>query len=169
MQAAEPLKVAQRGAALALLVISLSAGCSAGEAECGPARALVLRVIDGDTLELADGNRVRYLLVDTPEATNGHDECYGAEAREYNRTLVEQREVELHYDKVCRDRFGRLLAWVTVSGQDVNERLISDGYACVLHISPNGDDRVAHFRALQRDAELWQRGLWGACATSPCD
>jgi micrococcal nuclease len=169
MQAPVPRTVAPRAAALALLVLLISDGCSAGENECGPAHARVARVIDGDTVELADSNRLRYLLVDTPEATNGHDECYGAEAREYNRSLVEQREVDLRYDQVCRDRFGRLLAWVTVAGREVNERLISDGYGCVLHIPPNGDARAAHFRALQSEAELWQRGLWSACAASPCD
>src|SRR6187401_1781648 len=93
------------------LVLGLAAGCS-DRADCGPESAVVTRVIDGDTLELVGGERVRYLLVDTPESTNGHDECFGAEASEFNRSLVEGRRVALRYAEQCRDRYARLLAYV---------------------------------------------------------
>lgn len=152
---------------VALALASLELGCAADET-CGPERARVERVIDGDTVEISGGERVRYLLVDTPESTSGNQECFGAEARELNRSLVEGRVVELAYGSRCRDRFDRLLAYVTVDGLDVNARLVADGYACVLHIPPDGDDRAAEFSALEGQARLNESGLWGACPAKPC-
>src|SRR5690242_6898196 len=65
---------------------------------CGPTSAVVDHVIDGDTVVLDSGERIRYLLVDTPEITNGHNDCYGAEARDYNNMLVTGQSVTLEYD-----------------------------------------------------------------------
>jgi micrococcal nuclease len=134
---------------------------------CGPARARVRRVLDGDTIELASGERVRYLLVDTPETTSGNNECYGPEAREFNRSLVENREVVLRYEDPCRDRYDRLLAYVSVEDREVNTHLVEQGYACVLHIPPNGDGRAREFQALEARARRSGRGIW-RCEANPC-
>ena len=142
-------------------------GCSE-RAECGPENGMVSRVIDGDTIELAGGERVRYLLVDTPETTNGHDDCFGVDARDFNRSLVEGRQVSLRYAEQCRDRYERLLAYVSVDGREINSLLVREGFGCVLHISPDGDDRFAEFQSLEREAQRAERGLWGACAMKPC-
>ena len=48
-------------------------------------------------------------------------------------------------------------------------RPLGVGYACVLHISPNGDDRVDDYRLLEEKAQVGQVGLWGSCTESPCD
>jgi micrococcal nuclease len=113
------------------------------------------------------GERVRYLLIDAPEVGQPN-ECYGAEAARFNRDLVERREVWLEYDVECRDAYDRLLAYVTVDDVDVSEALVERGYACVLHIPPNGADRVDRFRALQAEARRSGRGLWGACPAARC-
>ena len=63
---------------------------------------LVQRVIDGDTVVLADGERVRYIGMDTPE----RGEPFFDEATEYNRRLVEGRRVRLMKDDSDKDRFG---------------------------------------------------------------
>jgi micrococcal nuclease len=157
----------QLALAVTALASCLEVGC-APAASCGPERARVERVIDGDTVEISGGERVRYLLIDTPETTSGKQECFGADALEFNRSLVEGRIVELAYASRCRDRFGRLLAYVTVGGLDVNARLVADGYACVLHVPPDGDDRVAEFSTLEGQARLNEAGLWGACPAKPC-
>lgn len=145
--------------------------CSAPppEAPCGPSAAVVERVIDGDTIVLAGDVRIRYLLVNAPESTNGHSECYGANAAQFNRDLVEGKQVALTYDTACADRFGRTLAYVTVAAQDVNRLLIERGYACVLHIPPDGDDRADDFKSTQAAARARRRGLWGACDPIPCN
>lgn len=144
------------------------AACDSGS-PCGPTEAVVARVIDGDTIELASGETIRYLMVNTPETTGGKNECYGANAVQFNRDLVEGKTVELDYDEECTDRFDRTLAYVSVNGQEVNSLMIERGYACLLHIPPNGDDRVDEFEALEDAAKAANRGLWGACDPIPCN
>jgi micrococcal nuclease len=144
------------------------AGCS-DAGTCGPPNAIVERVIDGDTIVLTGGTIVRYLLVDAPETTDGHTECYGALAAQFNADLVAGKPVELGYDTACQDRYGRTLAYVTAGGHDVNRLLVERGYACVLHIPPDGDARAAEFEAVAAAARAAGRGLWGACDPIPCD
>ena len=143
------------------------AACDGGS-RCGPVEAKVARIIDGDTIELVGGERVRYLMVNTPETTGGEDECYGANAVTFNTDLVLGKTVELRHDVACRDTYGRTLAYVTVSDREVNALLIERGYACVQHIPPNGDDRAEEFEALEDAARIARRGLWGACDPIPC-
>jgi micrococcal nuclease len=143
------------------------AGC--GERpDCGPRQAVVERVIDGDTIVVTGGVRVRYLLVNAPE-TSGDGECFGANAAQFNADLVLGKTVELSYDVACADMFGRTLAYVTVDGQDVNQLLVERGYACVLHIPPDGDARADELEALESAARTAKRGLWGACDPIPCN
>lgn len=152
------------GASLAGLV-----ACGGRGADCGPREATALRVIDGDTIVVSGDLKIRYLLVNAPETTNGHTDCYGANASQFNSDLVLGKPVQLTYDTQCQDMFGRTLAYVTVDGQDVNRLLVERGYACVLHIPPDGDARADEFTALQAAAKAAKRGLWGACDPIPCN
>lgn len=144
-------------------------GCSAPDGPCGPLSSHVRAVIDGDTIELESGARVRYLLVDAPEITNGHTECFGAEALAANRAFVDDRDVALTYDERCTDRYERLLAYVSIAGRELNSLLVERGYACVLYVPPDGDRRLAEFSELQAEAQRERRGLWGACESNPCE
>ena len=128
---------------------------------------MVERVIDGDTIVLTTGEKIRYLLVDAPETTNGHDDCYGSNAAQFNSDLVLGKMITLSYDVQCTDMYGRTLAYVSVDGQEVNTLLVQRGYACVLHIPPDGDARADEFKAYQADAKANMRGLWGACMPLP--
>ena len=151
---------------LALLVLAV--GCDGGSA-CGPSSALVTRVVDGDTIELESGVKIRYLMVNAPETTNGHNDCYGQNAVTFNTDLVLNKTVDLAYDVECEDRYGRTLAYVSVGGQEVNTLMLERGYACLLHISPDGDDRLDEFKAIEAAAKTAGRGLWGACNPIPCN
>lgn len=153
---------------LTSLLAVTTAACDGGSV-CGVTEAVVSRIIDGDTVELQTGEVIRYLMVNTPETTGGKDECYGQNAVQFNTDLVLGKTVTLDYDVECTDRFDRTLAYVSVGGQEVNSLLIERGYACVLHISPNGDDRVAELEALEAAARAAGRGLWGACDPIPCN
>lgn len=142
--------------------------CGPDPSDCGPAEGTVAHVIDGDTIELSTGERIRYLLVDTPEVTEPVG-CFGPEASDFNRSLVEGKVVQLSYDVECTDRYGRLLAYVELDGRSVNELLLTRGFACVLHIPPNGADELDAYRRLEEDARAGQAGLWGECTEAPCD
>lgn len=132
-------------------------------------RGRVLEVTDGDTIvvRLAAGGaieRVRYIGIDTPESTPGRPvECFGHEAAEANRRLVEGRFVELLPGVERRDDYGRLLAWVRTGRVAVNERLLRRGYARTLAIAPN-DSRAARYARIEAKAGREGAGLWGACS-----
>ena len=155
---------------LALVACISQCACLSQELECGPAQGTVTTIVDGDTVDLASGERVRYLLVDTPElrGVKGAD-CFAAEASRFNRDLVQGRDVELRYDATCRDRFGRLLAYVAIGDVEINTRLVERGYACVLYIPPAGEQRRHAFDELEERARSEHRGMWGTCEQIACD
>jgi len=153
----------------AVLFAVVAAGCGKESSPCGPTEGMVARIVDGDTIELESGEKIRYLMVNTPETTGGKDECYGQNAVTFNTDLVLGKQVAIDYDVECKDRFDRTLAYVSVGGQEVNTLLVERGFACVLHIPPNGDDRADEFDALEDAAKAAGRGLWGACSPIPCN
>jgi micrococcal nuclease len=157
--------------ALALAVAALLAGYQAttGPEEGSTSTARVVRVVDGDTIRVVQDGReeaIRYIGVDTPETVKPGSpvECYGKAASAANRRLVDGEPVRLVGDVEARDRYGRRLAYVYRSRDDlfVNAELVRGGYATVLTIPPN----VAHadeFTVLARRARRNRRGLWGEC------
>lgn len=130
--------------------------------------ATVLRVVDGDTILVRGANgrseRVRYIGVDTPESVKPDSpvECFGKEASDRNKQLVEGRKVRLVPDREAEDRFGRSLAFVYVGDTFVNARLISDGYARTIEIEPN-TSKAEYFADLERVAIRTRKGLWRDC------
>jgi micrococcal nuclease len=131
------------------------------------ATADVIRVVDGDTIEVELEGRtesVRYIGVDTPETPKPGTpaQCFAEEASVFNEALVAGERVRLVFDRELRDRYGRLLAYVYVEGLLVNAELIRDGYARTLEIEPNTAmaDRLS---ALERQAGRAGRGLWSSC------
>lgn len=115
----------------------------------------MISAIDGDTVELADGSRVRYLGIDTPEL----GEYYADEATARNRELVEGKVVELQSGKRDKDEYGRLLRYVYVDGVFVNAELVSQGYATAYIFDP--DDRYSQVLVqLEQYAKMRQGGMW---------
>lgn len=137
-----------------VLGLALLLGLAAAVAAADSAR--VIRVLDGDTVHLESGERVRYLGINTPE----HGEPFAAEARARNAALVLGRTVTLETDAELRDQYGRLLAFVSVGGTSVSAILIREGLAHVLVIPPNGKHTEA-LLALQQEAQAARRGIWG--------
>lgn len=135
--------------------------------DCGPREGVVADVIDGDTIVLETGEKIRYLMIDTPEITNGHDDCFGEAARTFNEDLALGQTVELTYDEECSDQYGRLLAYVDTPDGEANTLLVRRGFACVLYIPPNGSSRHDEFMALEASAREAFMGMWGACG-DPC-
>lgn len=132
-------------------------------------RAHVVRVVDGDTIKVRVGERldtVRYIGIDTPETKKPGTpvQCFGKPASHANERLVTGRDVMLRTDAEPRDRYGRLLAYVTRRGDGlfVNAELVRDGYARTLTIPPNVA-QATRFARLAREAREAGRGLWGAC------
>ena len=117
--------------------------------------ATVARVVDGDTIELTDGRRVRYIGINTPE----RGQPYYTEASEANRQLVDGRQVQLEFDQDTFDQYGRTLAYIWVDGVMANREIVARGYANTFTVPPNVKYDEA-FRQAERDAREAGRGLW---------
>ena len=119
----------------------------------------VVRVIDGDTIEVSGGHRVRYIGIDTPEVGD-NAQYYGLEATNFNKSLVEGRKVFLERDVSEKDRFGRALRFVYADGIRVNAELVREGYARAKAYPPDTQyDKC--FATLEREARESSRGMWG--------
>lgn len=169
------------GAFFVVLAMALAAGPSrAGAAECDPPgpgeRARVARVIDGDTLVLADGRHVRMLGINAPEL--GHkgvpaeplaraakaalERLVGAD----HRTGKMAAAVTLYVDRERLDHYGRLLAHVSSGGRNLELELLRQGLAYQVVIPPNLA-LADCLRAAERTARTAQIGLWSPSAAGP--
>jgi endonuclease YncB( thermonuclease family) len=117
--------------------------------------ARVKRVLDGDTILLEDGRRVRYLGINTPES----GEPYSRRARELNAGLVRGRAVRLELDQEITDTYNRLLAYVYVGPEMANARLLQEGLAHAFFIGTARRHNDLFLR-LQGEAKAQRLGLW---------
>ena len=132
----------------------------------GPSEGIVARVIDGDTVELEDGRRVRLIGIDTPETRHspraeveGEDDPLAREATEYLRQRAEGRRVRLEYGPEPEDEHGRTLAYLHLEdGTDLNAELLRRGLARALLRFAH--PRMAEYLALEEDARAERLGLW---------
>lgn len=151
------------GPALAALLVARGMGSGSAHSGRQAAEGVVERAVDGDTVVLVGGERVRYIGVDTPELHHPRKpvEFYAREAKEFNRRLVEGKRVRLEWDVERRDRYKRLLAYLFLEdGTFVNAELLRQGYAQLLTIPPNVK-YADLFVQMQREARENRRGLWG--------
>lgn len=131
----------------------------------------VERIVDGDTLVIAGGRRIRLIGVDTPETKDPRRpvQCFGREAAAFlASTVAPGTTIRLVGDVEQLDPYGRTLAYLyrLPDGLFVNAELLRQGFAQVLTIPPN----VTHadrFVALAGEARAAGRGLWSACGDPP--
>src|SRR2546426_1715640 len=130
--------------------------------------AIVIRVIDGDTIEVSvtgGVEKVRLIGVDTPETVDPRKpvEAFGKEASEFTRKLVDGKRVVLR-DELGgqdRDKYGRLLRYVyLVDGTFVNAEIIKQGFGHAYVVYPFS--HMEEFRTYERQAREKGLGLWGS-------
>ncbi len=123
-----------------------------------PDTALVIEVIDGDTITIAGGYRVRYIGIDAPEVYPDL-EALGTEAWIANRKLVEGKEVRLERDISETDKYGRLLRYVWVDDILVEAELVRQGLARAKAYPP--DTRYQDYlEQMETEAREAGRGMW---------
>lgn len=136
---------------------------------------LVTRVIDGDTIKLSDGTKVRLIGVDTPELhysdklvrdarRTGSDiktiQELGRKACTFTKKLLDKHEIRIDNDVVGHDKYGRTLAYVFLKdGTFVNAKILEEGYGQVMTIPPNVK-YADYFLKLERKARDDNSGLW---------
>jgi micrococcal nuclease len=136
----------------------------------------VKRAVDGDTLLLEDGERVRLIGIDTPEMHES-SKLYrdsqraqqdsqtikelGRRAYEFTKKLVEGKRISLEFDVEKHDKYSRLLAYAYLKedGTFVNAKIIEEGYASLMTIPPNVK-YADLFLKLYQEARKDKRGLW---------
>jgi micrococcal nuclease len=173
----------------ALAIIFLAAGCGNSQVDySGEGKVsfpfgkaynyddiLVARAVDGDTLKLENGERIRLIGIDTPEMhesaklyrdskKSGQDlktiQALGKRAYEFTRDLVEGKRVRLEFDAEKHDKYKRLLAYVYLKdGTFVNAEIVKQGYASLMTYPPN-IRYVDTFKKLYQEARENNRGLW---------
>lgn len=136
---------------------------------------LVKRTVDGDTLELETGEKVRLIGIDTPEvhvsaklrrdSKRAKEDAatiqkLGRRAWDFTKVLVEGKRVSLEFDVERYDRYKRLLAYVYLKdGTFVNAQILKQGYASLLTVTPNVK-YADLFLKLYQEARENKRGLW---------
>lgn len=134
---------------------------------------VVLRSVDGDTVELKDGRKIRFLNMDTPETVklNTPIMCYGIEAKNASKKLVEGKTVYIVSDKAKTDRYGRELRFIYLNAEDakakkietsVNAILVQGGYAQAKAYSPNTTYKK-DFDKWMFEAQNKKLGVWSKC------
>lgn len=142
-----------RGILLGLAALVCS--CVGPATDRQPQSALVIGIIDGDTIELEDGRVVRYMCIDTPE----RDQPFYEEATQLNIDLVYGKTVTLFPGRRALDHYGRTLARVVVDEIFVAESLVSAGLAVVYGFEDN-EEYLGPLIARQKEAIDAGRGIW---------
>lgn len=150
-------RLIKRLLACALIPLLLAlAGCVPVATDADTVR--VTSVIDGDTIVIAGGARVRYIGIDSPEM-RPQPEAFAREATQANREMVEGKTVRLERDVSETDRYGRLLRYVWVDGTMVNSELVRRGLATARAYPP--DIRYQFLlEAAELEARAAGRGMW---------
>jgi micrococcal nuclease len=160
-------KLALLTAAVVMAVAVVGSQLQAGGADAAeapsPARFVVSEVIDGDTIRLANGTRVRLLQINAPEL-RPVAQCHADLSRLYLARLID-RPVRLEPDPALDriDDHGRELAYVFVGRKNVNVAMVRRGAA---HVFFDRGERGRYAKRLaraEREARAAGRGLWRAC------
>ncbi len=126
----------------------------------------VTRVVDGDTIEIEGGERVRYIGIDTPETVDPRKpvQCFGVEASKKNKELVEGKMVRLEKDITDRDKYNRLLRYIWLGDTLINQELVEQGFAKSYSYPPDIKYQDK-FVAAEKKAREDKIGLWTACTS----
>jgi len=153
---------------VSIAVVSAAAaaalGVSAADSRMPTDQGVIDRVIDGDTVALADGRRIRLLQIDSPEVGTG--ECYSRKARTVLVQLIPpgtriQLEADPALDAV--DRYGRLLRYVWHGERNANVQMVAAGAAAPYFYERDRGKYADVLEQRARQARAARIGLWGAC------
>jgi micrococcal nuclease len=143
-------------------------------------RILIVKVIDGDTIELTNQERVRLIGIDTPETKHNEkskrDEkrsgvtadkiiALGKASKDFTTEIALNRHARIEFDAGKHDKYGRLLGYVFIFDEKSNKEIflnaaiIESGYALPLTIPPN-IKYAEEFHELYLQARAHNRGLW---------
>jgi micrococcal nuclease len=163
------------------IAIILSCGLGVGALQGVAWAAAVREVVDGDTLVLANGERVRLLGIDAPEIKDAYDrnlhtsqrahvpkkvvDRFAGEAKKAAAKWAAGQDLKLSYDPANqainnRDSYGRTLAYVCreSDGTCLSDYLLTGGYALVYRRF--NFSQKSNFIQLEDQARVARKGIW---------
>jgi endonuclease YncB( thermonuclease family) len=148
---------------LSLVVVLLFTATPLAQAET------ILKITDGDTIQVSTGKKIRLLQIDTPEPMSS--ECYSSEATAVLTKLISGKTVRLESDPASADidQFGRDLRYIFVGKVNINLKMVELGAAAPLFYK---GERGKYWSQLLKAAEKAKKnkvGLWGKCADAKLD
>jgi endonuclease YncB( thermonuclease family) len=138
------------------LVLFTSTAISAGPLTPG----LVIAISDGDTITLLTEDKqqlkIRLAGIDTPEKK----QAFGTKARDHLASRIFKHDVEVDLRK--KDQYGRYIGVIYISGVDMNQSMIQDGYAWFYkhYAKDQPKEEAQRYAKAEADARSKQRGLW---------
>ena len=122
----------------------------------------VRRVVDGDTLLLDNGARVRLQGITAPESVMPDHpvEPWGLQAAAFTREFVAGGTVRLQFSPDRKDVYGRFLAFVWVGDRLLNEELVHAGLATAEQGFPYNQSIKRRLVAAEKEAQAARRGIW---------
>ena len=129
--------------------------------------ATIKRVVDGDTVIITTKEgieeRIRLLLIDTPESVhpNGEVEKFGPEASDYAKDYLKKgTKITLERGNPERDKYDRILGYIWVDGINFNQHMIEEGYARVAYVFEPNTKYIDEFREAEKQAESKKKNIW---------
>ena len=165
---------AKKGSLSALIVALLLAGIYyffIDEEDQTPTRdglvpVELVKTIDGDTIKImyeGQETNVRYLLIDTPETNHPKlgKQPFGEESKRRNQELMNSGKLEIEFDVGQKyDKYGRLLAYIYIDGESVQEKLLAEGLARVAYVYPPNTRHLDMYEKIQDSAKKKGIGIW---------
>lgn len=141
--------------------------CASAFANCPAQQSLqwgkIAKVVDGDTLHLEDGRKLRLIAINTPELARNQRPAQplAIEAREAVQAFfAQQPRIGWHYGSQHQDHYGRELVHVFRSdGQSLSAYLIEQGLGWRIAIPPNLGYQAC-LQRLEASARAQRRGVW---------
>jgi len=118
------------------------------------------RVIDGDTLELSTGERVRLKGINTPESKMP----YYQEAKIFLQSIAQNKSVQL--EDHGTDKYGRTLAYIFLNKENINAQILKQGLATLYYYEH--DDHYEELREAEELARINKKGLWKESPNANC-
>jgi micrococcal nuclease len=131
-------------------------------------KGIVLKIIDGDTVEVFIDNkteRVRLIGIDAPEMSSANKECFAKEAHLGLKKLLDGKQIILESDPTQenRDEYGRLLRYVFLDKENINKMMIERGFAYELTFMGKAYNYQSKFVESEEKAKEGRKGLWKSC------
>ena len=118
---------------------------------------LVTKIIDGDTIEIETGQRVRLICINTPEkGENGYKE-----ATQFLNRLLKNKRVKLVSDTSDRDKYGRLLRYVYIDNIFVNKEIVKEGFGVTAIYKPD-TKKCGQIKKAEDISKKNRKGIWAA-------